>query len=604
MEHLPYEILEEVVKNLPAFDLINFCKSSDTFHYLLQDKNVVINFDLGGCFDIHKENLYKIVCEEVSFEYIKYLNVNKLYWLTLEEMRDLVQLLPCLEELRALDTILGMRNEDIVLYKKLKRLSVSVEADQFSSTREAYRENLAHLRSLCIKFVSKYRADFRRIYYMFFNELRKLDELWIYDADDIESQTLLRYDYIVCNLRALKKLVIKSKLNLTLLDYKPFGLLKVFERRRCNVTTICYVKFDAPQLITLRRPSLSEVFESRTEKSWHVIQSFLTEIPCNFQTSLEINKIKSIKNLEFRELSFYHTRTCNSRFINSVIDILLSKRSRSLKKLCLTFCILQGNIEIRLINRLILRKFKILEENIEKTEKQHVFRHIINNCRYLTDLEIVKCLNSDPIDLDEVSTKMPCYSSAVISAYDLISNLKNLRKLNLEIPQYLNGGFLKDVFLKCPDLETLQIMSEGTNEDLNSVLYSHLNYAQNLREFRYENIHIDLDRLFSAFTKVIDSKLQRIVIKCTYEHSNQLWPIEKLLKRNKNIVLLVILVSKYNRHQINKLQELLNEFSDHPAKIYIARTSMTSEEEIAIPEAHKDILHFISDVSILHFSEF
>lgn len=105
-----------------------------------------------------------------------------------------------------------------------------------------------------------------------------------------------------------------------------------------------------------------------------------------------IYKSRTIKNLEFHELSFYHTRICNATFINSVINILLSKRCRSLKKLCLTFCVLQGNIEIRLINRLIYRKFKILEENVEQKEKQNVFRHVINNCRYLTDLEIVSCL--------------------------------------------------------------------------------------------------------------------------------------------------------------------------------------------------------------------
>lgn len=49
-----------------------------------------------------------------------------------------------------------------------------------------------------------------------------------------------------------------------------------------------------PKLITLRRTSLSEVFESRTEKSWNVIQSFLAEIPCNFQTSIVSFKIGTV----------------------------------------------------------------------------------------------------------------------------------------------------------------------------------------------------------------------------------------------------------------------------------------------------------------------
>lgn len=116
-------------------------------------------------------------------------------------------------------------------------------ADQFTSPREVYRENLANLKSFCIKFVSKHRADFRRIYYMFFNELRGLSELWLYDADETESQPL-RYDYIVCNLRKLQKLVIKSKTSLSLLDYKPFGLVKIYGRQRSNITTICYGNSD------------------------------------------------------------------------------------------------------------------------------------------------------------------------------------------------------------------------------------------------------------------------------------------------------------------------------------------------------------------------
>lgn len=37
----------------------------------------------------------------------------------LEEIRQLIELLPRLEELRALDTIVGMRSDDVILYKKV-----------------------------------------------------------------------------------------------------------------------------------------------------------------------------------------------------------------------------------------------------------------------------------------------------------------------------------------------------------------------------------------------------------------------------------------------------------------------------------------------------
>lgn len=55
----------------------------------------------------------------MGYEHIRSLNINKIYWIGLEEIRDIVRLLPHLEELRALDTILGMRNDDVTLYKKV-----------------------------------------------------------------------------------------------------------------------------------------------------------------------------------------------------------------------------------------------------------------------------------------------------------------------------------------------------------------------------------------------------------------------------------------------------------------------------------------------------
>lgn len=121
---------------------------------------------------------------------------------------------------------------------------------------------------------------------------------------------------------------------------------------------------------------------------------------------------------------------------------------------------------------------------------------------------------------------------------------------------------------------------------------------------RLENVHVDLDRLFSALNKVLTTKLQRVVIKCDYEHGTNLWPLEKLLKRNDEIILLVILVTKYNRNQVAKLQELLNHHVTRPAKIFVAKTHLEPGEDLIIPEAHKDMLYFDSDVSMLHFSDF
>ncbi|KAF7272566.1 hypothetical protein GWI33_014661 [Rhynchophorus ferrugineus] len=583
MDVFPCELWEEIARHLPAYDLMNLCASSNDLLYLLRDKHVVKNFDLCSCIDVYKKNLYQCLFDHVGFEHIKFLNVNNLYWIDAEELRCIVQLLPQLEELRALDTKLGMRPEDAVLYKKLRKLAVTVEASQF--VQGAYSENLALLRSLCIKFISKYRRDFAIIYYIFFNKLIGLQELWLYDADRYDNRPL-RYDYIAFNLLNLKKLVIKSKSNIPFPDYKPFGFVPVFERKRTVASTFYYVRTRVPKIRSLKKRSLSGVFESRTEKSWDIVRTFLCENPCNHKNSLEIHEKNLFKQLQFEELSFVHSRVCNPTFVNAAIDILLSKHCKGLKKLALTLCILQ-------------------EGNIEKTEKKNIFRHIINNSPYLSELEIACCNNSEYNDPENDSMRIPCFSSAVLGAYELINNLRYLKKLTLDIPAYSDGTFLKDVFLKCPLLESLYILSRENNEDLSSAIYSHINYAQMLKEFRFENVHIDLDRLFSTLNKIFISKLRRIVIKCEYEHSCQLGPVEKLLKRNKDIILLVICVSNYNRHQVSKLQQIMNEYCDHPAKVYLSRRDIKEDEEDAfIPERHQDILLSLSNISMFNFTEY
>lgn len=76
------------------------------------------NFNIGCDYNFTEVDLYSYIAENVSYQYIRTLNINKLYWVKLDDLRKLVKLLPRLEELLALNTALSVRPKDLVLYGK------------------------------------------------------------------------------------------------------------------------------------------------------------------------------------------------------------------------------------------------------------------------------------------------------------------------------------------------------------------------------------------------------------------------------------------------------------------------------------------------------
>lgn len=83
------------------------------------------NFNVSGNYDFFNTNIYTYLKENVSYEYIKVLNINKLYWVKLEDLRRLLKILPNLEELLALNTALSFRPKDVLLYGKVRSFIVA-----------------------------------------------------------------------------------------------------------------------------------------------------------------------------------------------------------------------------------------------------------------------------------------------------------------------------------------------------------------------------------------------------------------------------------------------------------------------------------------------
>lgn len=70
-------------------------------------------FDLS-CFDF-----CDFILTQLGYSYIRVLNIEGLYWISLHDMRKLVSKLDNLEELYAVDTLLGLRTKDICLYGRV-----------------------------------------------------------------------------------------------------------------------------------------------------------------------------------------------------------------------------------------------------------------------------------------------------------------------------------------------------------------------------------------------------------------------------------------------------------------------------------------------------
>ncbi|KAH1020496.1 hypothetical protein HUJ04_010142 [Dendroctonus ponderosae] len=117
---LPQELWDHIFSYLTTSDVINFCKTSSEYAHFLGEIPLVRNFNVSGNYDFFNTNIYTYVTENVSYEYIKVLNINKLYWVKLEDLRRLLKILPNLEELLALNTALSFRPKDVLLYGKVR----------------------------------------------------------------------------------------------------------------------------------------------------------------------------------------------------------------------------------------------------------------------------------------------------------------------------------------------------------------------------------------------------------------------------------------------------------------------------------------------------
>ncbi|XP_048516896.1 uncharacterized protein LOC109535678 isoform X2 [Dendroctonus ponderosae] len=574
---LPQELWDHIFSYLTTSDVINFCKTSSEYAHFLGEIPLVRNFNVSGNYDFFNTNIYTYVTENVSYEYIKVLNINKLYWVKLEDLRRLLKILPNLEELLALNTALSFRPKDVLLYGKLKTLALSVEGNHFTNYVDPtiYRNNLYLLRKLCLHVTRKNPKGFMGMH-MLFNELFALNELWIFDSDDSHSQPL-KFDTIVSQLKFLKKLVIKSKIYIPLLDYKPFGLAKYFQTRRFESIAMRYETLPVDKVVPFRHVSIFEPVESKLEMAWNVFRSYRSEMPYDHMAHREIYLTKKINNVNFQELNFIHNKCfCTNDYVNASWDFLSSDNSKDLRKLSIKSCVLQ-------------RRPVSKGDTIDRLQREYPIEAIIKNCPKVTTLELMHC---------------PKCNVTIIDAYPLICNWKCLERIMLDVPAYLNGAFLVDLAKTCTNLKFLRISSHNTNENLNRSVYKALPHANQLQDFCFENKAINIPVLFGSFST--SQKLRRVFVSCEDTAATSTNTLKSFLETNPQLVLLALVITFKPKSYIKTVQDILDRFRQpDSAKRFHAKNDIRFFlDNYSLYEANSELFKWDTEVSTVDFYSF
>ncbi|XP_030749573.1 uncharacterized protein LOC115877506 isoform X2 [Sitophilus oryzae] len=575
MIHLPIEIWSKIFKNLSATDLINFCEAFKELEYLLTDKSIVKKFDVQGNYRFVEVDFVKFIKEKVQYDHIRSLNINNLYWVPLKDLRSLLSLLTKLEELFALETNLSLREKDVKLYGNLRVLAVCASVNDCNIDINLVKVHMFLLKRFCLKVTSR-RGNITNLYRIF-KELFALRELWIEDLTERPSE-LINYDMIVYKLQFLNKLVIKSKISIPFLDYKPVGMAKIFESRRFKSIVIIYVKCPQDKIVHLKNISIFDPFETQLEIAWDVLRRFYCEMPYDVKAAEKIYMTRNVKDAQFEELNFCHNKCfCNINFITATWDFLKAPNSRNLKKLCIKSCVLQ-------------RKPPPTKDHVvENLERIYPFQDIVENCSKLEELEIMSCSSCNV---------------TIADCYMLINQLVNLERLTVEVPIFVNGNFLIKVIQNCKKLKYLKVLSCGTNEMLNRNLSLALKDAKYLEDFSIESEQINLESLLEGLNEINSCKLRRIYVNCKHEDTRFQTELETLLKKNPQLILVALAIQIEQTTKKMLIRKILKEFCDNKAKYYYLYPTSESMSHVSLQHVHKDILQFNTNVSIVDLADF
>lgn len=596
MDHLPNEILIKILEYLDTYDLVQFCAAFQHLDYFLKEKNLIRITDWSRRFEIHDTNICSFISIKMDPTRIKVLKINCLYWIPAQDLRRLLQKLINLTELYAIDTKLGLKYQDVIEYSKLSKLAISVEDENLGSETIVAGESLKSLTKLCIKIVSKkeYVWDALSGLDLFLSNIKQLNEVWV--LDDVESLYRVNYERLVIELVNLKKLVIRSRSVLPVLDFKFAGFSKTFQCKMWNTNTeLIFEKVLDQKERTVK--SIFDPTENDLIKAWNIFQGLHSDLPCGPKESKLLNDREKVSNIQFESLNFSNSIIfCNSLYVNAAQKLLESDNCKQLQKLNFRTCFLQGFEEINKQKENNCVVFKKARVGVKKDVLNHPFEKVCQHLKNLVELEIYYCAR--------------CTGSFVVSGYPLLKHFEKLQRLTLEIPYLVDGSFLEKVFRSCRRLEHLSLKLTAPNEPFVTNLYMYLEHAVALKHFRIQCSTISIEKILKGLSKISKKILQRIFIKCdhlNYSNNKDVRQFfSEFLESNPQLVFFGLVASQATAKQITDIQRTLFTFKrGHPTKIfYVKKVFRDFTANFPVPPAHHDIVFNHYRVSVIDVDEF
>ncbi|KAJ3640809.1 hypothetical protein Zmor_027348 [Zophobas morio] len=562
--YLPNEMLIKILSNIDTFTLLSFC---DVYQcdYFLQDRTVIRKIDL--CKKYQLEDITQI-SNKIALEYVRTLNINGLYWIQAAKLRNIITSMVNLEVLSAIQTNLSLVDADTEVYSKIKIRKLGVSLN--SSGRIIYRK-LPTVETLYISI--KVTNLFTPIGLMFiFPQLRKL---WV-DVEELSGREIVEYHV---HDQSKSKLVCRINAPIAFFSVDHSWLTTYYNiKRPLQPYMICCEKFSDNQL------SESGFQVESKLGSWQVLDEFCGPKPYGPKDArrLFLNEY-TLDTIFFEELNFYQSAPfCNTRCREAVEDILKSPCCTRLKKLCVMMCLLFNKNASMFVDIEDPDSFSRKRICIEKPVSTHPAENIFKNFLRLEHLELYVC------------HKIVHHSA--IHGYSLISLFEHLVTLIVEVPISVDGSFLIQVLQKCQNLQRLKVFSVTQNEKLNFNVHNAIASANSLKDFRYENHRMQLDKLIKNLCLIKSKKLERFVLICKEMDKFSATLLKQFLKMNPQLVFLYFLIYSCTEKSRRTIQAILNTYEkEHPSKVFI----VSKGDEIGRPSCPR-VGYSIPDV---HFRE-
>lgn len=149
-------------------------------------------------------------------------------------------------------------------------------------------------------------------------------------------------------------------------------------------------------------------------------------------------------------------------------------------------------------------------------------------------------------------------------------NWKMLKHLTITSVNIKNGKFIIDVLKNCTLLARLKIHDNSFQDNFSADLCTGLQYAANLKDFRYERKGaISIDKLFESLKSC--SKLERIYVQCRSAVVISKTPIETLLTVCEDLIYFFMYISELPETVCRSIKQSIHELNLKPQQIVLIK---------------------------------